>query len=128
MLLAAQTEPNAINEKIKRYLLGKFLETAKKAEGLTPIFKGKSISISFNYELTHFREVFVLIQLIINHGGIYNSKSSESDIFAEYPFLDENSEKLFCARLKYVEEANATGKEIQIVLIKIFNYVGNYRR
>ena len=120
LLLAAQTEPDALSENKKRYILGKFLKTVKKTEELTPIFKGKSISISLNYELTHFREAFVLIQLIVNHGGKYKSKSSESNIFVEYPLFNENGEKLFCARLKYVEEANAAGKEIQIVSLDEF--------
>lgn len=120
LLLAAQTEPDALSENKKRYLLGKFLETVKKTEELTPIFKGKSISMSLNYELTHFRDVFVLIQLIVNHGGKYKSKSSESDIFVEYPLFDENGKKLFCSRLKYVEEANTAGGAIRIVSFREF--------
>ena len=120
LLLVAQTDPDGLSEKKKRYLLGKFLKTVKKTEELTPIFKGKSISISLNYELTHFRDVFVLIQLIVNHGGKYKSKSSESDIFVEYPLFDENGKKLFCSRLKYVEEANAAGGAIRIVSFREF--------
>ena len=115
LFIAAQTDPDTINEKKKRYLLGKFLKTLKKTEKLTPLFVGKSIGMSLNYELTHFKETLLLIQLIVNHGGKYNTKASTCDIFVEYPLFDENGEKIFCSRLKYVEETIAEGKNIEIV-------------
>lgn len=70
---------------------------------------GKSICISMNYEHRHFKEMLALIQIIVNCGGKYSLKSSQSDIFVEY------SDNHPCSRLKFVEEANANGSDIKII-------------
>lgn len=70
---------------------------------------GKTISISMNYEHRHFKEMLALIQLIVNCGGKYSLKSSQSDIFVKY------NDDCPCTRLKFVEEANANGSDIKII-------------
>ena len=76
-------------------------------------FKDKKISISINYECKHFKEMMNLVQIIVNEGGTYVLKGSESDIFVTYVSYKEDGTPWFCNREKYVDSAIAEGKQIE---------------
>lgn len=84
------------------------------------IFQGKNISISLNYEGTHFKEMMNLVQIIKNEGGTYVLKGSESDIFVTYEAYHEDGTPRFCSRLKYVDIAIGEGKPIKKVTLDEF--------
>lgn len=76
---------------------------------------GKSICISLNYEIEHFKEMLSLVQLLANHNAAYKMKASDNDIFVTCDIKDEKGNSRFCTRLKYVNEAIADGKNIKII-------------
>ena len=86
---------------------------------------GKTISISLNYEYSHFKEMLSLVQLLKNRECTYTPKSSESDFFVTYKAIDSNGCEMKCSRLNYVNAANARGAAINIIefndLLEILN-------
>ena len=86
---------------------------------------GKSICISINYEIYHFKEMLSLVQLLANHNAKYKLVAAESDLFVTYDVLDEEGNPKCCSRLKYVNDEIAEGKKIKIIsfdeLLKILN-------
>lgn len=42
---------------------------------------GKSLCVSLNYEIGHFKEMISLVQLLINHNATYKMRVSDNDIF-----------------------------------------------
>ncbi|MDD6250694.1 MAG: exonuclease domain-containing protein [Bacillales bacterium] len=86
---------------------------------------GKSICISINYEIYHFKEMLSLVQLLANHNAKYKLVASESDLYVTYDDLDEEGNCKCCSRLKYVNDEIAEGKKIKIIsfdeLLKILN-------
>lgn len=75
--------------------------------------KGKKISISFNYECNHFKEMMNLVQLIKNEGGEYVLKGSEADVFVTFTSYREDGTPWTCSGEKYVDIAISEGKQIQ---------------
>ena len=93
-----------------------FLDGVKpQGEIIQSSLTGKSLCISINYELYHFREMLAIVQLLVNHGATYKLKASQNDMFISYPEKDENGNERFCTRLKYVNEAISEGKKIEII-------------
>ena len=86
---------------------------------------GKSLCISLNYEMGHFKEMLSLVQLLTNHNATYKMRASDNDIFVSYNAKDKAGKLRFCSRFKYVNEAIAKGKNIKIIsfdeLLKILN-------
>lgn len=75
----------------------------------------KSVSISLNYEESHFSEMFNIVNILSSVGAIYETKSSNADVFIKDP-LDKK-----CSRLKYVIEANENkDNKIQILEFEDF--------
>lgn len=42
---------------------------------------GKSLCVSLNYEICHFKEMLSLVQLLTNHNATYKMRASDNDIF-----------------------------------------------
>lgn len=86
---------------------------------------GKSLCVSLNYEISHFKEMLSLVQLLTNHNATYKMKASDADIFVTYDEKDDKGNIRYCSRLKYVNDAIAEGKDIKIIsfdeLLKILN-------
>ena len=86
---------------------------------------GKSLCVSLNYEIGHFKEMLSLVQLLTNHNATYKMRASDNDIFVTYDVKDEEDNSRFCTRLKHVNEAIEEGKNIQIIsfeeLLNILN-------
>ena len=78
-------------------------------------FKDKKISISINYECTHFKEMMNIVQIIKNEGGEYVLKGSEADIFVTYVSYHEDGMPWQCNREKHVDIALSEGKTIKKV-------------
>ncbi len=76
---------------------------------------GKSLCVSLNYEIGHFKEMLSLVQLLKNHNATYNMKASNNDIFVTYSFKNDEGNERFCTRLKHVKDAIEEGKTIQII-------------
>ena len=92
-----------------------FVEQTEPVQGL---LKNKKISISLNYESTHFQNIIKLIQIITNEGGTYIKKGSLADIFVkeDSTYLDDDGNPKGCSRYKYViESIEKEGKNIQIL-------------
>ena len=113
--LAQADENNSIVKKnIKLFHF--FLENVKaKKQTENSLLYGKKICLSLNYELYHFKEMLALIQMIVDCGGKYNLKASQSDIFVSYDLYDADNNLMPCSRRKYVDEAISQGKTIQIM-------------
>lgn len=92
-----------------------FVEPTSPGQGL---LKDKKISLSLNYESTHFQNMLKLIQIITNEGGTYIKKGSFADIFVkeDLVYLDDEGNPRSCSRYKYVMESiEKEGKNIQII-------------
>ena len=76
---------------------------------------GKTLCVSLNYEIGHFKEMLSLVQLLTNHNATYKLRASDSDIFVTYSCKDEEGNERYCSRLNYVNEAIEEGKTIQII-------------
>lgn len=76
---------------------------------------GKTLCVSLNYEIGHFKEMLSLVQLLTNRNATYNLKASDNDIFVTCSCKDEEGNERYCSRLKYVNEAIEEGKTIQII-------------
>ena len=104
----------------------KFLDGVKpQGDIVESDLNGKSLCVSLNYEIGHFKEMLSLVQLLTNHNAIYKMRASDNDIFVTYDVKDEEGNSRFCTRLKHVNEAIEEGKNIQIIsfeeLLNILN-------
>ncbi|MBE6133984.1 MAG: hypothetical protein E7178_04890 [Erysipelotrichaceae bacterium] len=111
---------NLTNHHENKKLLLQFLDNATITEEVEKIFDGKKISIGINYEFEHFVQIMNIVQMIVNRGGTYVLKGSESDIFVRYDRYKEDGSLDICNRLKYVQEAIDNGKNIEIITFKEF--------
>ena len=86
---------------------------------------GKTLCVSLNYEIGHFKEMLSLVQLLANHNATYKMRASDNDIFVTYDARDDEGNIRHCSRLKHVNDAIAEGKDIKIIsfdeLLKILN-------
>lgn len=86
---------------------------------------GKSLCVSLNYEIGHFKEMLSLVQLLTNHNATYKMIASDNDIFVTYDARDDEGNIRHCSRLKHVNDAIVEGKNIKIIsfdkLLKILN-------
>ena len=86
---------------------------------------GKSLCVSLNYEIGHFKEMLSLVQLLTNHNATYKMRASDNDIFVTCDVKDDEGNIRHCSRLKHVNDAIAEGKDIKIIsfdeLLKILN-------
>lgn len=104
----------------------RFLQGVKpQGEIIKSSLNGKTLCLSLNYEMTHFKEMLSLIQLLANHKAKYIKKASESDIFITYYDKNKPDDTSFCKRLKYVQDAIKEGKQIQIMSFdELLNILG----
>lgn len=86
---------------------------------------GKSLCVSLNYEICHFKEMLSLVQLLTNHNATYKMRASDNDIFVTCDANDDEGNIRHCSRLKHVNDAIVEGKNIKIIsfdkLLKILN-------
>jgi len=112
----AKSDSNNMIKKGNYRLFFKFLDGVRpQGEIIQSSLTGKTLCISINYELNHFREMLAIIQLIVNHGATYKLKASLNNIFVTYNDKDEEGNDRFCTRLKYVKEAIEQGNKIDII-------------
>ena len=110
---------NGVNNTIKgrNYkMLLQFLDGVKpQGEIVESLLNGKTLCISLNYEIEHFREMLSLIQLLKNHNATYKMRASDNDIFVTCSCKNKQGNERFCSRLKHVNEVIEKGKVIQIM-------------
>ena len=75
----------------------------------------KSLCISLNYEIGHFKEMLSLVQLLTNHNATYKMRASDNDIFVTYDERDDEGNIRHCSRLNHVNDAIAEGKDIKTI-------------
>lgn len=102
-----------------------FLDGVKPQEDIVESdLNGKSLCVSLNYEIGHFKEMLSLVQLLTNHNATYKMRASDNDIFVTCDANDEGNIR-HCSRLKHVNDAIVEGKNIKIIsfdkLLKILN-------
>ena len=112
-----------------KLLFLRFLDFVEPKESVPQIFKGKKVSVSLNYEKSHFKETILLIQRIVDAGGTYVLKSSEADLFATVDGVtDAEGNPMPCNRLKYALEANQNGAQIEIITLdELLDLLGTSR-
>ena len=103
-----------------------FLEGVKtQGDIIESPLNGKSLCVSLNYEIGHFKEMLSLVQLLTNHNAKYKMRASDNDIFVTYEMKDDEGNLRNCSRLKHVNDAMAEGKDIKIIsfdeLLRILN-------
>jgi DNA polymerase III epsilon subunit-like protein len=76
---------------------------------------GKTLCVSLNYEIGHFKEMLSLVQLLTNHNATYMMRASDNDIFVTYDARDDEGNIRHCSRLKHVNDAIVEGKDIKII-------------
>ena len=85
----------------------------------------RSLCVSLNYEIGHFKKMLSLVQLLTNHNATYKMRVSDNDIFVTCDAKDDEGNIRYCSRLKHVNDAIAEGKNIKIIsfdeLLKILN-------
>lgn len=110
---------NGVNNTIKgrNYkMLLQFLDGVKpQGEIVESLLNGKTLCVSLNYEIEHFREMLSLIRLLKNHNATYKLRASDNDIFVTCSCKNKQGNERFCSRLKHVNEAIEKGKVIQIM-------------
>ncbi len=78
-----------------------------------PLLSGRTVTISTNYQRTHFNEMLYVVQMIVNAGGRYTLATSEADTL--YTFGDDETD----ARLAIARERQERGEEIEILPLKV---------
>lgn len=73
------------------------------------------VSISINYEETHYKQMLNIVQLLCNKGAIYAKKASRVDVFVTYDMKNEDGSDKYCSKLKYVKNAIDEGVDIKII-------------
>ena len=124
-----ESTKSGINNNIRGRNYRKFLQflDGVKPQGdiIESPINGKTLCVSLNYEIGHFKEMLSLVQLLTNHNVIYKMKASDNDIFVTYDVKDEEGNLRYCSRLKHVNDAIVEGKDIKIIsfdeLLKILN-------
>jgi hypothetical protein len=76
---------------------------------------GKTLTITLNYQIEHFKEMLSIVQLLKNYNCTYRLKASECDYMVTKQFLNEDGTERFCTKSKYVEQAIASGVNIKII-------------
>lgn len=110
---------NDANFRDNRILFYQFIDNVKPLKNGDKL-KDKKVSITKNYEKTHFKQILNLIQLITDEGGKFILKASQSDIFIKYDSYDEAMNLCDDLRYNYVIDANQNGSNIEIVEFKEF--------
>lgn len=110
---------NDTNYRDNKILFYQFIDNVKPFKNGDKL-KDKKISITMSYEKTHFKQILNLIQLIIDEGGKFILKASESDIFIKYDSYDDEGNLCDDLRYNYVIEANQNGSNIEIIEFKEF--------
>lgn len=95
-------------------LFVKYLDTvAPKNTRKPPLLSGHTVTVSTNYQRTHFNEMLYLVQMIVNAGGRYTLATREADTL--YTFGEDESD----VRLSIAREMQQAGEEIEILPIKM---------
>ena len=91
----------------------KYLESvAPKKTRKPPLLSGHTVTVSTNYQRTHFNEMLYLVQMIVNAGGRYTLSTREADTL--YTWGEENE-----VRYRTALDMQAQGEEIEILPIKL---------
>ena len=78
-----------------------------------PLLSGCTVTVSTNYQRTHFNEMLYIAQMIVNAGGRYTLVTGEADTL--YTWGDDETD----ARLAIAREMQARGEEIEILPLKV---------
>lgn len=92
-----------------------YVRGMNKIPRISNLFAKTTISLSLNYERSHFREMLVLVQAIASLGGKYTTKAASADIFVTVSGRNRRGKEKTCFRLLSVKEAQAKGKHIDII-------------
>ena len=79
------------------------------------IFSGRAVCISLNYEEKHFRQMLLLVQLIVNAGGRYVTKAKECDCFVTKNAYNADGTIRRCYRYATVKRINKTRQTIEVI-------------
>ena len=86
----------------------RFLNTVEpKPTRKPPLLSGRTVTVSTNYQRTHFNEMLYVVQMITNAGGRYTLATSEADTL--YTWGDDESD----ARIAIAREMQENGKDIE---------------
>ena len=78
-----------------------------------PLLSGRTVTVSTNYQRTHFNEMLYLVQMIVSAGGRYTLATGEADTL--YTWGDDATD----ARLAIAKEMQERGEEIEILPLKV---------
>lgn len=121
----AGKENTMFGKSIEFSLFTAFVENLKNTQKQPQTLKDMKVSISINYEQQHYKQMLNIVKMIVDRGGKYQNKSSETDIFVTYDLFDENDEKRRCSRLQHAEKAILDGANIKIIdfvsFLEMFN-------
>ncbi len=78
-----------------------------------PLLSGRTVTVSLNYQRTHFNEMLYLVQMITNAGGRYTLSTREADTL--YTYGNDETDQRYQIALSMQQE----GKELEIFPIKI---------
>ena len=101
-------------------LFMQFLDNVVPNKECPKLLKNEKISISTNYEETHFRQMLNIVQLICNYGGTYVFKVEQATIFVPYLVYNEDGTEKKCSKARFVKEANENGANIKIMSFSEF--------
>ncbi len=92
----------------------RFLNTVEpKPTRKPPLLSGRTVTVSTNYQRTHFNEMLYVVQMITNAGGRYTLATSEADTL--YTWGDDESD----ARIAIARERQQNGEDIEILPLKV---------
>lgn len=78
-----------------------------------PLLSGHTVTVSLNFQRTHFNEMLYLVQMIVNAGGRYTLSTREADTLFTYGNEEED------ARYQIARAMQEDGEEIDIFPIKV---------
>ena len=101
---------NSSNYKVFEALV----KNATPTGNISNVLAGKTICLSTHYEEKHFRQMLVLVQLIVNAGGRYVTRLKEANCFVHKREYGPNKTLRRCYRYETVRRFNKNQNRIEI--------------
>lgn len=105
---------------LEKKVFTNFLEIVKPITGEEKTLDKLTFSISKNYEISHFKEMINIIQILYNKGAKYTIKATSANYFIKYDMYNEDNKLISCNRLLSVIKAKNSHADIKIISFEEF--------
>ena len=93
-----------------------FIEDVKpEGEIIESELNGKSLTVTLNYQIGHYREMLSLVQLLKNHGCTYQVNAVKSDYMVTRAVYNEDGSERYCSKTENLKGAIKHGANIKFI-------------